>query len=246
MTSIIMLVHNAVEYTRNTIETLQGTKGEWELIVVDNASDKKTRKMLYKMYEMKKINKLLMLDKNTLFAKGNNLGVKLCDSKSEKILLLNSDIDIRNKEWLSEMEKRYEKGVFTLGVCENDPHVRVDGYCFMIDKDLYTQYLLDENYEWWWSITKLQAQVLQAGHSVKGVKNCTNLIFHYGGMSGPDYKNAKGMEIELKQVQEWFGDKEIDIIEEIDNMHMDYNPKSRANKMFNKEVRKNSNYKKIG
>ena len=54
------------------------------------------------------------------------------------------------------------------------------------------------------------------------------------------------MEIELKQVQEWFGDKEIDIIEEIDNMHMDYNPKSRANKMFNKKVRKNSNYKKIG
>lgn len=119
MTSIIMLVHNAVEYTRNTIETLQGTKGEWELIVVDNASDQKTRKMLYKMYEMKKINKLLMLDENTLFAKGNNLGSKLCAQNSEKILLLNSDIDIRNKEWLCEMENQYEKGIFTLGVCEN-------------------------------------------------------------------------------------------------------------------------------
>lgn len=234
MISIIMLVHNAIEYTRNTIETLQGTKGDWELIVVDNASDKKTRKMLYKLYEMKKINKLLMLDENTLFAKGNNLGSKLCDSKSEKILLLNSDIDIRNKEWLSEMEKRYEKGIFTLGVCENDPHIRVDGYCFMIDKDLYTQYLLDENYEWWWSITKLQAQVLQAGYSVKGVKKCTNLIFHYGGMSGPDFKNAKGMEIEFKKVREWFGNKEIDIIEEIDNTNMDYNPRSRANKLFGK------------
>lgn len=235
MTSIIMLVHNAVEYTRNTIETLQGTNGDWELIVVDNASDKKTRKMLYKMYETKKINKLLMLDKNTLFAQGNNLGSKLCDSKSEKILLLNSDIDIRNKEWLIEMEKRYEKGIFTLGVCENDPHIRVDGYCFMIDKDLYTQYLLDENYEWWWSITKLQAQVLQAGYPVKGVKQCANLIFHYGGMSGHDFKNAKGMEIEFKQVREWFGDKEIDIIEEIDNTNMDYNPRSRANKLFSKK-----------
>ena len=48
----------------------------------------------------------------------------------------------------------------------------------------------------------------------------------------------------IKMQKEW--DKEIDIIEEIDNMHMDYNPKSRANKMFNKKVRKNSNYKKIG
>lgn len=234
MTSIIMLVHNAVEYTRNTIETLQGTKGEWELIVVDNASDQKTRKMLYKMYEMKKINKLLMLDENTLFAKGNNLGSKLCAQNSEKILLLNSDIDIRNKEWLCEMENQYEKGIFTLGVCENEPHVRVDGYCFMIDKDLYEKYLLDENYEWWWSITKLQAQVLQAGYPVKGVKKCTNFIFHYGGMSGKDFKNAKGMEIEFKKVKDWFGDKNIEIIEEIDNTHIDYNPRSRANKMFEK------------
>ena len=105
----------------------------------------------------------------------------------------------------------------------------------MIDKDLYTQYLLDENYEWWWSITKLQAQVLQAGYPVKGVKQCANLIFHYGGMSGHDFKNAKGMEIEFKQVREWFGDKEIDIIEEIDNTNMDYNPRSRANKLFSKK-----------
>ena len=132
------------------------------------------------------------------------------------------------------MENQYEKGIFTLGVCENEPHVRVDGYCFMIDKDLYEKYLLDENYEWWWSITKLQAQVLQAGYPVKGVKKCTNFIFHYGGMSGKDFKNAKGMEIEFKKVKDWFGDKNIEIIEEIDNTHIDYNPRSRANKMFEK------------
>lgn len=52
---------------------------------------------------------------------------------------------------------------------------------------------------------------------------------------GTILKNAKGMEIEFKQVREWFGDKEIDIIEEIDNTNMDYNPRSRANKLFSKK-----------
>lgn len=32
MVSIIMLVHNAYEYTKNTIETLQMTKGDYELL----------------------------------------------------------------------------------------------------------------------------------------------------------------------------------------------------------------------
>lgn len=234
MVSIIMLVHNAYEYTKNTIETLQMTKGDYELIVLDNASDFKTRKLLLKLYNKGLIDKLYFSSVNTLFAKGNNIASNLCDKNSTKILLLNSDIDIRNENWLNEMLKNYEKGILSLGVCCNPPYTRVDGFCLLIDKKLYNKYKLDENFEWWWSITKLQAQVLSDGYKVKGIKNYSNLIFHYGGASGNDFKNCKGMDLDLKEVKKWFNDKHIEIIDKIGDNNITYNPKSKANKIYEK------------
>ena len=237
MVSILMLTHNAYEYTKNTIETLQMTEGDYELIVVDNASCDKVKKMLLKLFNQKKIDKLYFSSENTLFAKGNNIAFKLVDKRSDKVLLLNSDIDIRNPYWLKEMLKRYKKGIFTLGVCKPDPYLRVDGFCFMIDKNLYGKYLLDENYEWWWSITKLQAQVLSEGYSVIGVKNYQNLLYHYGGMSGSDFKNAKGMDIDGNEVIKWFNKKNIKVIDEIKNDNYIYNRCSKANRQYSRRVR---------
>lgn len=66
MISIIMLVHGAPIYAKNTIETLQKTKEKFELIVLDNASDKKTKKMLLKLQEKGLIDKLIYSKENTL------------------------------------------------------------------------------------------------------------------------------------------------------------------------------------
>lgn len=234
MISIIMLVHGAPIYTKNTIETLKGTKGDYELIVLDNASDKKTKKILLKLQEKGLIDKLIYSKVNTLFAKGNNIAFKFCSEKSDKIVLLNSDIDIRNKDWLIELEKLHTKGITTLGAVKDNPWTRGDGYCFMIDKDLYEKYQLDEEFEWWWSITKIQAQVLQESLPVVAVCNHENLLFHYGGMSGADFKNAKGMQVEGEEVKKWFDKKEIKVIDSIKNNNTDYNPNSKANKLYKK------------
>ena len=236
MVSIIMLVHNAYEYTKNTIETLQMTKGNYELIVLDNNSQKKTKKLLLKAFNDGKIDKLIFSSENTLFAKGNNMAYNLCDPSSDKVLLLNSDIDIRNPYWLEEMNNNYEKGILSLGICEKPPYVRVDGYCFMIDKELYGKYKLDENFEWWWSVTKLQAQILNEGFKVKGVRDHSNLLFHYGGVSGKDFVNSKGMDIDSKNVIKWFNNKNKEIIEKIENENVVFNSKSRTNKLFKKGI----------
>ena len=77
MTSIIILVHNAYDYVKNTIETLQMTKNkDYEVIVLDNASEKKVQKLLLKLYQEKKIDKLIFSQENTLFAKGNNIAFR--------------------------------------------------------------------------------------------------------------------------------------------------------------------------
>lgn len=235
MTSIIILVHNACDYVKNTIETLQMTKNkDYEVIVLDNASEKKVQNLLLKLYQQKKIDKLIFSKENTLFARGNNIAFRFCNPSSDRILLLNSDIDIRNPYWLDEMNQIYEKGIVSLGIVRGNPYTRVDGFCFMIDKSLYEKYLLDENFEWWWSITKLQAEVLKDGYPVKGVENYHNLIFHYGGMSGTDFKDAKGMQVDGEKVVSWFESHEIKIIDHIDNDNMTYHKNSKANRIYRK------------
>lgn len=217
MVSIVMLTHNAKDYVKRSIVTISKTVygGEYELIVVDNDSEWKTRKALTKLYNDKLINKLVFLDKNTLFAKGNNTGVKLCDKKAELVLLINSDIEIKDPSWLNKMVKAYKKGIISLGFVEGCPYSRADGYCFMIDRSLYDKYQLDEEFEWFWSITRIQAKVLRDGFVVQAVKDHENLLHHFGGASGGDFKGAKGMDVEMEKVIKWFGKKEVKQIERL-------------------------------
>ena len=93
------------------------------------------------------------------------------------------------------------------------PPVRVDGYCLLIDADLYRQFKLDEDYAWWWSITKLQAQVLRAGLSVRGYLHHERYLHHFGGKSGSDFKQAKGMDTSIEEADKWFGGAAIQVIE---------------------------------
>ena len=216
--SIIILTHNAPKFVKKTIDSLQITENldRVELIAVDNASDRPTKKILNKAFNTGKINKLLFLDENTLFAKGNNTGEKLCAKTSKLVLLLNSDIEIRSPEWLSKMIHIHKKGITSLGFVKGNPYDRADGYCFMIDKELYEKYHgLDEKYEWFWSITRLQAEVLRDNYDVTAVKNHENLLHHFGGASGGDWQGANGMDVDMKQVIKWFDNKSIKTIQEL-------------------------------
>lgn len=65
-------------YTKNTVKTLQKTEGNFEWIVLDNNSDKKTKKILLKLQEKGYIDKLIYSKVNTLFAKGNNIASNFC------------------------------------------------------------------------------------------------------------------------------------------------------------------------
>ncbi len=216
MVTIIMLVHNAPYYTKHSIQTLMKTnqRDSYELIVVDNDSNQKTKRILMKLQSQKMIDKLLFLKENTLFAKGNNIGSSLCSKHSEYILLLNSDVEIRNSSWLEKLIEHHQKGAITLGVCEK-PYVRGDGFAFFIDKDLYTKYYLDESFEWWWSVTKLQAQLLRDGFAVQVVKDYDNMLYHFGGMSGNNWKHAKGMNVEGKEIKAWFDQNQVSLISKI-------------------------------
>jgi hypothetical protein len=186
-------VYNAPLLTLITLLTLKKTKNvNYEVIVLDNASKFITKLLLKFLYYTKFIDKLITSSKNTFFAKGNNIAVEHSNQNSQYILLLNSDVKIKNPDWLSILLSTHKYGISSIGVCDIDKKIaRCDGYCFLINKELYLKYKLDENYKWFYGITKLQTQVMKENTcTVKGYIDDNSLIKHYWGGSGKAYKKV--------------------------------------------------------
>lgn len=215
--SILMLTHNAPKYVKKTIITLKKntTKFDYELVVVDNASEKKTKNLLTKLKQNGYIDKLIFNKNNELYARGNNIAARNADSDSDYYLLMNSDVKIKSKTWLEKLTQIQPKeGISSLGAVLSEP-IRADGYCMLINKPLYDKYLLDESFEWWWALTKLQAEVLREGKVVRAIANHEKYIHHYGGKSGKGFKDAKGMDVSQEEIKSWFDSGKVEIIDRI-------------------------------
>ena len=94
----------------------------------------------------------------------------------------------------------HKPGITAFGVVQGDPITRVDGYCMLVDSRLNRDHLLDESFQWFWSVTKLQAQLLTVGYSVQGYIEHENQLHHFGGKSGKGFKGAKGMDVNVQEV----------------------------------------------
>jgi glycosyltransferase involved in cell wall biosynthesis len=211
--SIVVPVHNALPYVRRLLRTLRRTEGiPNELIVVDNASRRATRSYLRAMSWRGWIDRLLLNDHNALFAAANNQAVRAADPGSRFVLLLNSDVEIRDPEWLRRLLELHCRGATSLGVIDDAAGVRGDGYCLLVDRDLYDRYGLDEQYAWWWCVSRLQAQLLCAGHRVTAVRDHERELVHHWAKSGDDFAGAPGMATDPATVRGWFGGHSADVV----------------------------------
>ncbi|MBD5356209.1 MAG: glycosyltransferase [Bacteroides sp.] len=208
--SILILTYNAPEYVKKTIESLNNVTDKellkkCEIIVWDNCSDSTTKNLLNEFKNNGLIDKLHFSSENLLFAGGNNSAARLANSSSKYYLLLNSDILIKDKHWLNYLLYYIKKdniaGV-SYGFCKYPD--RCDGYCLLIDRALYDKYELDTQYQWWWGVTKLQAEILKEGYSLIAIYHHNHILYHYGGKSGNAFKNAKGMNTTVQEVIKWF------------------------------------------
>lgn len=85
-TSIILLTHNQIDYTKKCIESIRNhTHLDYEIIVVDNGSEDNTVAYLSEQNDITVIEN----KENEGFAKGNNQGVE--KATGETILFLNND-----------------------------------------------------------------------------------------------------------------------------------------------------------
>jgi len=90
--SVVVLSWNTEELLRACLRSIyEGPRSiEFEVIVVDNASDDGSVEMVTSSYPEAR---LICNEKNEGYAKGNNIG--MCASRGEYILLLNSDTEVR-------------------------------------------------------------------------------------------------------------------------------------------------------
>lgn len=212
--SILIVAFNAPRHLLRLFRSLAQTSGvDYEVVVVDNRSRAATRLLLHILASIRAINSLTLLDRNTLFAGGVNTALRVSSPHSRYVLLLNPDIEIQDPDWLRRLVEVHARGATSLGLVEGGPWPRADGYCFLIDRDLFGG--LSPEFHWWWGVTKLQADLLQTGHTVRAVRDHDHLITHAGGGSGPPPRDARGMQTDDATIRDWFGGSHVAVIDRL-------------------------------
>jgi len=107
--SIIVLNFNNLEFTKMCVATLyKNTKYPFELIIVDNASKEEGTKEY--LEDIQKEYRNITVHYNEVedggFAEGNNTGLSY--ASGEYICLLNNDMIISNRGWLSKLIKHFK------------------------------------------------------------------------------------------------------------------------------------------
>jgi glycosyltransferase involved in cell wall biosynthesis len=223
--SIIMLTRNAPRYVELSIRSLarHTHNVNYELVVVDNASDKPTKNLLKRLHEEGLIHNLTYLSYNSFFAEGNNIAARNAADDSTHLLLLNSDVKIKDPDWLSNLLAVHKPGITTYGLSENP--LRVDGYCLLVDAALYRATLYDEAHQFYWANTKFQATLLAQGYSVQGYAEHEQYLHHFGGKSGKDFKTAKGLFLSPEEVAELFRARTIRVLDALEDGSIPRSPR---------------------
>lgn len=100
--SIVIPIYNALEYLKRTVSSIRKYSSDYELILVDNGSNKETKKYLKSLKNVK----LITLDKNYGFSRAVNLGI--LNSCGKYICVLNSDV-IFLTEWENVIKDIFNK-----------------------------------------------------------------------------------------------------------------------------------------
>jgi len=212
---IVVVSYNALRYARRMLNTVRRTTSvDFEISVVDNNSGLLTRLWWTLQKFLGRINRLALLDQNTFFAEGCNIGVAMTARDVTHILLLNTDCEILDSDWLRRIVAVHKEGATGLRYVTSGAWPRADGFCLLVDRHCWEQGL-DENFQWWWAVTGLEARLLRQGREVQAVSNYEDVLVHHGGKSGQAFKNAKSANTTKATVAEWFDGRHVTVLEHL-------------------------------
>jgi glycosyltransferase involved in cell wall biosynthesis len=216
--AIVVVSHNALAYARRMLTSVRRTTGvPYEIVVVDNRSLFRTRLYWTIQRFLGRINRLALLDRNTFFAEGCNIGVAMAPRDATHILLLNTDCEIRDPGWLGRLLAVHREGATGLRYVTSGAWPRADGFCLLIDRHCWEDGL-DEDYQWWWSVTALEARLLRQGRSVQAVQEYADVLVHHGGKSGKAFKSARTGDASPEVIASWFEGRHVTVVERLPHL----------------------------
>lgn len=115
---ILILNYMAYEETIECVNSIKlQTYKDWEIIIVDNASNNNSYDILRKEYLNEKDITVLKTEKNLGFAKGNNFGLYEFSKKNiYKVLVINGDTEMNDINYLQKLSKiEYSKNIGMIG-----------------------------------------------------------------------------------------------------------------------------------
>jgi glycosyltransferase involved in cell wall biosynthesis len=213
--AIVVVSYNALSYARRMLRSVRRTTGvAFEIVVVDNRSLLRTRLYWTVQRFLGRINRLALLDRNTFFAEGSNIGVAMAPRDATHILLLNTDCEVLDPDWLRRLLAVHREGATGLRYVTSGAWPRADGFCLLVDRHCWEDGL-DEDYQWWWSVTGLEARLLRQGRSVQAVKEYSDVLVHHGAKSGKAFKSAKSADTSAEFIAGWFEGRHVTVLDRL-------------------------------
>jgi glycosyltransferase involved in cell wall biosynthesis len=199
--SVVILNYYMLNYFKETIDTLlANTYNDFELIIIENGSDKPTQDAVRAMTFPANITvKKVFHEKNNFFTASINEGAKLVTG--DYVAFLNNDIRL-SKNWdIYLMNALDEKDVWLANPYQTDPGepkaygkaeraggIDIRGTCFMLKKKVIDDiswsktHFLPPQFVLWFSDSWLARQVVKI-YKKKAVFIPESLVFHYGSKS---------------------------------------------------------------
>lgn len=113
----VILHYVTIEDTLACVNSLMKLEkcGNINIVIVDNASPNGTGKILEEKYDKQDNISVILLDENVGFAKGNNAGYRFAKKNgADYIILLNSDTEIRQTNFIDKIVEIYEKSHYDI------------------------------------------------------------------------------------------------------------------------------------
>jgi GT2 family glycosyltransferase len=203
--AIIILAHNAIGYVYKALCSLRRQQlVDYDIILVDNGSSTMNGIVLAAYARLFSVRSFVRSATNRFFSGGMNFGAQQVRPEATHLLLLNSDVEFQHPRALETFCRTHLRGATGLRAINDNPVMIADGFCFLVDRDLFEALGgLDERFPWTRAITKLQAELLRSGYIVQAVREYQSILVHYGGKSGTDWKGVH-KKVELAEVSRWF------------------------------------------
>lgn len=188
--TIGIVTYNAPDYVGRCLASIrENTELPHEVVVVDNASDEPTRRLLRNTSGIR----LIQNEQNRLWCPALNQAFASAHPASRFFLMLNPDVEVLRRDWLARLidvlESHPRTGI--TGVEHNFRPLRptwgaIDGHCLLVRREVFEHPgigPLDEALPWNGSPFVLTARAKAHGWSYRLHPPSLRLVIHHGGRS---------------------------------------------------------------